>query len=79
MKIFKEVTLEYCKGRSDKVYKIKILEEDGLFKVRFEYGRWNNVNNIYSKPDNFTSYAEAMTIYEDTLRQKLNKGYVERC
>jgi len=78
MKIFKEVKLEYCNGRSDKVYIIKMLEDDGLYKVRFEYGRWNNVNNIYSKPDHFTSYAEAIEIFEDTLRQKLRKGYVQR-
>ena len=79
METIKKTKLEYCSGSSDKVYIVSVLKtepDQESYKVQFRYGRWNNVNNVYSKPEGGVfSLNQALKLYYQQIEAKQKKGY----
>ena len=72
----KVINLGYQDHTSDKVYKTEIIETgDKRYQVRYSYGRRWNVNNTYVVPKYPVNLAEAISIRDKQVTQKIRKGY----
>lgn len=77
-KVVQECYLEYRQGTSDKVYNIRLIQDDtGEFHVKFEYGRRNNSLTGGSKVGP-VSYNVAAAAYDKLYHEKTAKGYVRQ-
>lgn len=75
IEVIEVVELEYRDGRSDKVYIASLEKRNDEYRAKFRYGRRWNAHNVYYKPDNFTTYAEASDILNEMIHKKMKKGY----
>lgn len=74
--IKKEVALFYKDAGSDKVYNLRIKEDNsGLFTVDFEYGKRGSKLKDGTKTPSPVSLEEAQKIYDNLLKEKTAKGY----
>lgn len=72
----KVINLSYQDHTSDKVYQTEIIEtEPGRYKVQYRYGRRWAVNNTYTVPKRSVNLGEAMSIRDQQVTKKINKGY----
>jgi bifunctional non-homologous end joining protein LigD len=76
MNTIKSIHLFFQEGTSDKVYNATIVEEDGLYTVRVEWGRRSTPLNQGTKAIK-VSLAEAEKAFARVVREKTNKGYEE--
>src|SRR5208283_4974372 len=69
------ISLYYCQGGSDKIYNASIEEENGLFYVRFSFGRRGSTLQTGTKTQSPVPYEKAKKIYDALVSEKLAKGY----
>lgn len=69
------ISLEFCEGTSDKVYKTAIEEISGKYVVNFAYGRRGSTLNTGTKTQSPVSLEEAQKIYDKLVLSKTCKGY----
>ena len=77
MLIEDNITLHYCQGSSDKIYKLSLVPEDSGWLVNFAYGRRNKPLKTGTKTPKPISYTQAQKAYEKVIRDKMAKGYME--
>ncbi|MFW5799544.1 MAG: WGR domain-containing protein, partial [Spirochaetota bacterium] len=76
MKLIKQITLYYKKGKSDKVYEIDLCEVgEDKFVVNFRYGRRGGELKDGTKTVLPVSRIKAEQIYDDLCSSKMKKGY----
>lgn len=71
----KSVKLRFKQGASDKAYNVELAELDGGWVVNFAYGKYGKSLKAGTKTKTALPYAEAMTIYDEVVAEKLAKGY----
>ncbi|BDS08535.1 hypothetical protein NT6N_35750 [Oceaniferula spumae] len=67
--------LYFREGNSDKEYHVAIEPEGNGYHVTYAYGRRGNTLTTGSKTRQSVTLAEATTIYDKLVRQKMAKGY----
>lgn len=72
----KQARLQYCDGRSDKVYNAAIVEADNGYRVEFSYGRRGSALTAGTKTPTPVALEKAETIFAKLVKEKLDKGYV---
>lgn len=68
-------SLYFSEGRSDKEYHVAIEPEGDGYHVTYAYGRRGNTLTTGSKTPQSVTLAEATTIHDKLVRQKMAKGY----
>jgi len=71
-----KITLYFQQGKSDKIYKAALEEQDGLFLVNFAYGRRGATLKTGTKTQTPVAYEKAKKIYDKLVLTKSAKGYV---
>jgi len=69
------ISLAFCEGTSDKVYKTAIEEAKGKYVVNFAFGRRGSTLNTGTKTNQPVSLEEAQKIYDKLVLSKTGKGY----
>ena len=69
------ISLGFCEGSSDKVYKTAIEKVGELYSVQFAFGRRGSTLNTGVKNQSPVSLDEATKIYDKLINSKLAKGY----
>ncbi len=75
MNVVKQIILHYREGNSDKVYEVDLCEADGLYVVRFRYGRRGASLKEGTKTSRAVARDEAERVFDDLVSSKLKKGY----
>ena len=70
-----QISLYFRQGGSDKVYNASLEEQDGLFCVRFSFGRRGSTLQTGTKTQSPVPYEKAKKIYDELVQSKLAKGY----
>jgi len=73
----KSIKLGYTSGSSDKVYIIDLLGSGGEWQVIARYGKRYNYKTTVNKTPKPCSFGEAEEIFQELIRGKLRKGYIE--
>ncbi|HET6250904.1 MAG TPA: WGR domain-containing protein [Tepidisphaeraceae bacterium] len=73
--ISENITLYYCQGSSDKVYRVAIEPSGPGFVVNFAYGRRGSTMNTGTKTSAPVGFDEAKKIYDGVVKEKTAKGY----
>ena len=73
----KNISLYYTGGGSDKVYHAQIVEDDGLFRVNFQFGRRGAHLAEGTKTREPVAEADAVKIFDRLVAEKMAKGYTE--
>lgn len=74
---FKEITLYYKDGSSDKVYQAQIEEKDGGYLVNFQYGRRGSTLTAGTKTKEPIELEKAEKTFASLVKEKNAKGYTE--
>lgn len=74
---FKQISLYYKDGSSDKVYHAQIEEKDGGYLVNFQYGRRGSTLTAGTKTTTPISLDEAEKTFAKLVKEKNSKGYTE--
>ena len=69
------ISLGFCEGTSDKIYKTAIEEANGKFVVNFAFGRRGSTLQTGVKNTSPVSLEEAQKIYDKLVLSKTGKGY----
>ena len=78
MRLIKQVSLEYRKGSSDKVYEVDLCEVGpDRFVVNFRYGRRGSALREGSKTSAPVGATKAEQIFDELVASKTKKGYRE--
>jgi len=70
------ITLYFCQGSSDKVYRANIEPKDGKYSVNYEYGRRGSTMATGTKTVTAVEYSAAKAIYDKLVNEKKAKGYI---
>ncbi|NBZ96992.1 MAG: WGR domain-containing protein [Proteobacteria bacterium] len=73
----KSVSLSYRDDRSDKVYRVELVESGGGFVVNFAYGRRGSALTSGTKTSHPVAFHVAQTIFDRLVAEKMAKGYRE--
>lgn len=73
----KSVSLYYTDAKSDKVYHLSLIQENGGFLVNFSYGARGGVLKHGSKTAAPLALAAAEKVYAKVYAEKTGKGYTE--
>jgi bifunctional non-homologous end joining protein LigD len=73
----KSVSLSYRDDRSDKVYRVELVESCGGFVVNFAYGRRGSALTSGTKTSHPVAFHVAETIFDRLVAEKMTKGYRE--
>jgi len=71
-----QITLYYQQEKSDKVYKVSLEEQEGLYLVNFAYGRRGSTLKTGTKTQKAVEYEKGKKIYDKLVLSKSAKGYV---
>jgi hypothetical protein len=78
LRLIKTISLEFREGKSDKVYEVDLCEVGpDRFVVNFRYGRRGAKLQSGSKTAVPVARDKAERIYDDLVREKVDKGYHE--
>ena len=75
MKPIAQTSLYYSEGRSDKEYHAEIVEVAGGHVVNFRFGRRGAALTAGTKTSTPVDFAQAKTIYDKLVKEKIAKGY----
>jgi bifunctional non-homologous end joining protein LigD len=70
------ITLFYKQGKSDKVYKVSLEENNNKYLVNFAYGRRGATLKTGTKTQTAVEYEKAKKIYDKLVLSKSAKGYI---
>lgn len=70
------ITLQFKQGKSDKLYKVSLEEENDLYLVNFAFGRTGSTLKTGTKTQTPVAYDKAKKIYDKLVKEKSAKGYL---
>ncbi len=70
------ITLYFQQGKSDKVYKASLEQQDDNYLVNFAYGRRGATLRTGTKTQTAVDYDKAKKIYDKIVNEKMAKGYI---
>lgn len=78
MMVEKQIALQYKDHRSDKVYYLTMERSNNGWTVHARFGpRGKNLTYVDKTQGQQVTYSAALKIFDDTEREKRNKGYVD--
>lgn len=72
----KQISLEYCQGKSNKVYQVQLEKQDNGYVVNFQFGRKGSSLKDGTKTATPVDKEKAEKVYDKLVKEKMKKGYI---